>query len=43
MNENLQNENSTPLETQNVTPNVPQNNMEGEVKPKKAKKNHPNI
>src|SRR5690625_4168516 len=38
MNENLQNENSTPLETQNVTPNVPQNKMEGEVKPKKANK-----
>ncbi|HIR74555.1 TPA: hypothetical protein IAB95_03525 [Candidatus Ventrenecus avicola] len=38
MNENLQNENSTPLETQNVTPNVPQNNMEGEAKPKKNNK-----
>ena len=38
MNQNLQNENSTPLETQNVTPNVPQNNMEGEAKPKKANK-----
>ena len=38
MNENLQNENSTPLETQNVTPNVPQNNMEGEAKPKKDNK-----
>ena len=38
MNQNLPEENGAPLETQNVTPNVPQNNMEGEVKSKKANK-----
>ena len=38
MNENVQNENNAPLETGNVTPNVPQNNMEGETKPKKDSK-----